>query len=190
MIKVLSLPRFSLALGVAALIISVALACGDSGDSSTLLEENFWLNASVADVRTELDRGADINARYISDLTPLHYAARENKGPVIALLLDRGADIHGKAVGGGTPLHYAALGNEESAIALLLDRGAAIHARTDNGLTPLHWAAWENEEPAVIELLLDRGADIHARDNIGYTACQLAGSNIDIGTEVLHRLCR
>ena len=100
------------------------LACGDSGDSFALLEEDFWLNASVADVRTELDRGADVNARYISDLTPLHYAAASN------------------------------------------------------------------EEPAVVALLLDRSADIRTKDHIGYTACQLAGLNIDIGTEVLRQLCR
>ena len=136
MSKVLHLPRSSLALGVAVLIMSVALACGDSGNSFTLLEEDFWLNASVADVRTELDRGADVNAKYISDLTPLHYAAKGNKGPVIALLLDHGADIHAESVGGFTPLHLAAINNEEPAVvALLLDRGADIRAKDHIGYT-------------------------------------------------------
>ena len=64
--------------------------------------------------------GADVNARYVSDLTPLHYAAEGNNEGVVRLLLDRGADIHAKSLGGVVPLHEAALGNDAAVVALLL----------------------------------------------------------------------
>ena len=139
----------------------------------------FWTNATVTDVRDQLERGADIHSRDDYGNTPLHLAVRITEDPeVVALLLDWEADIHARDdIIGETPLHKAASSNREPAvIELLLDRGANIDARGDLGHTPLHRAASYNEEPAVIALLLDRGANIHAKAS-GITTLHFAAIN-------------
>ena len=139
----------------------------------------FWTNATVTDVRTELERGADIHSRDDYGKTPLHLAVRITGDPsVVALLLDWEADIHARDdVIGETPLHGAAASNREpGVIELLLDRGADIHAQGDLGHTPLHRAASYNEEPSVIALLLDRGANSHAEAG-GITTLHFAAIN-------------
>jgi ankyrin repeat protein/truncated hemoglobin YjbI len=69
-----------------------------------------------ADVsRNELHRvsvllayGADVNARGREGLTPLHYAVRSGKLPLIRLLLDHGADAAATDPAGLTPLEHLA----------------------------------------------------------------------------------
>ena len=153
--------------------ITPALAQGNP-----LLTSEFWQTATTSDVRTAIANGADIHARGVGGITPLHLAAVLSKTPaVVELLLDRGANIGARDIGGQTPLHNAALFRKTPAVVeLLLDRGADIHARTVLELTPLHLAASLSQTPAVVELLLDRGADIGARDIGGQTPLHLAAA--------------
>jgi palmitoyltransferase len=61
-------------------------------------------------------------------VTPLHWAAINDRGPVVALLLDHGAepDARGGQLG-ATPLHWAASRGAAGAALQLLARGAAAH---------------------------------------------------------------
>ena len=135
-------------------------------------------NSDASTVADLLTQGADIEASYNRNSTPLHAAAAKNPEPAVAaLLLDHGADIEAEAFFGVTPLHVAAESNANPAVvALLLDRGANIEARDRIGRTPLHMAAAGNAEPAVAALLLDRGANIEARDRIGGTPLHMAAA--------------
>lgn len=192
MARLLNCPRLPLVLGIVALIISAALACGFPSTSTEalplptetslpvrdsaerrLLEADFWrFDTEVEDVRDMLDQGADVNATDDYGRTPLHLAAVTNyESSVIELLLSRGADVNARNNYGSTPLHNAVeFIDELPIIALLLDRGADANAKDDNGETPLHMAAAGlNDEPLVIILLLARGADVNARDNYGGT---------------------
>ena len=115
--KALNHPRLLIALGLAALIMSAAAACGNSraGDSScrSLCDADFWRNVSLEDVRLELNRGADVNARGgFLGWTPLHWASAEEPA-IIELLLDRGANIHIRDYEGETPCQ---LSNENTAL--------------------------------------------------------------------------
>ena len=173
----------SAAVGKALCVNSATPAEVRPGYCGRLCDETFWHTAGLEEVNSELDRGADIEARDDLGATPLHLAAAANNNPaVIALLLDQCADIMARVNKhidglGLTPLHVAAGFNTELAvIALLLDRGAHIDARNDYGETPLHTAATLNAEPAVIALLLDQGADIAARADDGATPLHRAAA--------------
>ena len=145
-------------LGLAAIVASPTLAQEGWGD------EDWWQQATLADVQERLDQGAAANARDAATRTPLHEAARSNDNPaVLALLLDRGGAVNTRTYSGETLLHMAAESNTPAVVALLLDRGGAVNARTASGNTPLHGAAASNEDPAVTALLLDRGAEVNAR---------------------------
>lgn len=87
-----------------------------------------------------LEAGADVNARDVSGMTPLHQAAANNSNDTLALLLEDGADVNARENFGATPLHFAALANATTTAAVLLEVGADVNARDDNGATPLQMA--------------------------------------------------
>jgi len=78
----------------------------------------------LEEIRSLLDRGANINAVDAGKVTPLHYASHFGHHQCVELLLDRGANIN--AAGGGlwTPLHLASSKGHHQCIELLIDRGA------------------------------------------------------------------
>ena len=132
-----------------------------------LLNLEFWKTATAQDVKTALDRGANIHAQHIeNEMAPLHFAAAFSKIPeTLALLLKQGADIEAREMSQSTPLHFAAGWNETpEVVALLLEHGADIEARDTNGWTPLHTAA-RNSKTKMVALLLKQGADVEARSD-------------------------
>jgi len=78
----------------------------------------------LEEIRSLLDRGANINAVDAGKWTPLHHASVNGHHQCVELLLDRGANIN--AVNGFkyTPLHYASLYGHHQCVELLIDRGA------------------------------------------------------------------
>ena len=70
-----------LALVVLAMLLAAACEPGDFTD----WDLDKWRSASVEDVRSEIDRGADIHARSWIGLggTPLHEAATWNENPAV-----------------------------------------------------------------------------------------------------------
>ena len=88
-----------------ALMLSFATQAG--AECGKLCDYDWWKTATVADVQTELDAGADIMARDDRGQTPLHYAAMWGTPANNQLLLAAGADVMARDKDGNTPLHFA-----------------------------------------------------------------------------------
>lgn len=123
----------------------------------------------VARVRELLAAGGNAN-----DVDPdtgrsaLHFAARENRAEVVAVLLDSKADINATDRTGKTPLTMAAENSAVDATKLLIARGADLNKRDQIGGTPLTWACGLGSAPTV-KLLIDAGADLTVVDVNGLT---------------------
>src|SRR4029079_13409196 len=66
-----------------------------------------------------IDRGADVNAKSKSGVTPLMVAASHNNPPMIGILIDSGSDLSAKDNQGQTAADVAKLnGNLEAAQAI------------------------------------------------------------------------
>ena len=76
------------------------------------------------EIRSLLDRHANINAVNTGKFTPLHWASRNGHHQCIELLLDRGANINAVNKYNDTPLVNASRNGHHQCIELLIDRGA------------------------------------------------------------------
>ncbi len=147
------------------------------GDCEDWTSEQFFASATVEEVVTCLDAGANPNARNNTGGTALHLAARFNpSGVVIGALIDAGADLHLRDNPGRAPLHLAAWQNPSVAvIKALIDAGADPNVPNDRGLTPLFLAAQANSQ-AVVEALLDAGALPDAGQESGAKVSEFLGT--------------
>jgi ankyrin repeat protein len=112
---------------------------------------------------------ADVHARTVEGLTPLHLAVAAPRQPVRSTLSPQQAAQQTAATAGA-----------ERVVQLLLQRGAVVDARADtcagvagvtvSGVTPLMMAS----TAPVIKLLLAAGADATAADSIGAMCCTAA----------------
>lgn len=149
-----------------------------------------WPNAAQT-VRLLVERGAELNARFLSHPdrlevaeTALHWAASSDDVAVLDALLDAGADIEadGAVFTGGTAMSDAVVFAQWNAARRLLERGAKTtfwqaaalglvedvrkavsgDVRPDGrDVTNAFWHACRGGQRAVAELLLDHGADLH-----------------------------
>ena len=145
-------------------------------------------------VRSLLDGGSDVNARYKNRMTALHVASYKGKLEVAKLLIERGADLDSRSRAGWTALHYALREGHPEVVRLLLDHGADANAKTRNDGNALHLALFARSVPAaleVIQLLLDHGADENSnvRNNRGRTPRQEATAMGYYDLEGLHSHC-
>ena len=139
-----------------------------------------WIAASQGrdrkdDICEHLRRGADINAEYYDDWTPLYNAAYFDAAEVAALLIANGANVNKRNAGGvSTPLHHAAHYDAVEVAALLLKNGADIDGKEVRySETALHWAG-RHSSPKVAALLIENGAAIDARARGGKTPLYFA----------------
>lgn len=100
--------------------------------------------------------------------TALHWAARENRGEIIGLLIEAKADVNAPDRTGKGPLTLAAETGSVDATRRLADAGASVTARDSIGGTPLTWACGLGTAETV-KILLDKGADIGVIDVNGLT---------------------
>lgn len=65
-------------------------------------------NGDLENVALLFKKGANVNAKDINGLTPLHHAAAFGYENIVNLLLEKGADVNARDINNLTPLHYAA----------------------------------------------------------------------------------
>jgi ankyrin repeat protein len=133
--------------------------------------------SEAAALTAALDAGADPDARYIDELTPLHRAIRKGSLPLVRLLLSRGASVSATSTSdfrqtGKNAYHYAALSTPEIMAELLKHPGCAaaeeFYKDHDKPRGVLH-VALRAESRAMVELLLDHGLSPNAQDDSGET---------------------
>ncbi|MHC4264877.1 MAG: ankyrin repeat domain-containing protein [Planctomycetota bacterium] len=108
--------------------------------------------------------------------TPLHWAIRAGRKPVVDVLLEYGANITAVNNFGNTCLHVAAEYNHPELVELMLRNGVDIQAKNKDGETPLHVAALGCNNEA-IRTLIESGADTNAKNNYGHTPLDKAISS-------------
>lgn len=169
-----------------------AIADKDIAQARMLLDTGMNVNISAADGLTPLwkalyqrssdemmalllDKGADVAlAERELGRSPLHWAASENRSPLVALLLDKGAKIEARDNAGDTPLHCAAYDGATDSATLLLNKGADVNARGKQQRTPL-FKAIEHGHADVVALLISRNADVNVEDSNGKTPLSETG---------------
>jgi ankyrin repeat protein len=126
-------------------------------------------------VRLLLARGADVNARAASGVTPLMVAARyRGNAEVVRLLLKKGArpntDKGIEVRNDASALFLAVMAGDQQSVGALLDAGARLEVRMKIIGTlvtsPLAFATFE-DDVALVEYLIARGADPNELDGDG-----------------------
>ena len=87
--------------------------------------------------RNWLQRGAFVNTKSASGLTPLLQAAAQGALQSMKLLLRAGAEVNEPDNEGWTPLHKAIANDHVQAVELLDEEGADWQARHRSGVTPM-----------------------------------------------------
>jgi ankyrin repeat protein len=134
-----------------------------------------------------LDRGARVDIRNESQLTPLFFAVQSAHVSAVKMLIEYGADVSATSNIGETPLHLAVsrllanpMEDKKAMIAMLLNSGANVNASNKRGTTVLMQAVKSNN-PGVISILLkDPMLHINATDNEGDTALHHAISRSEM----------
>ena len=107
----------------------------------------------IASVKALLEEGADVNAKYRYDATPLFFAADRGNAELVQLLIDRGATINAKdTFYGVTPLQWASFNERTDVVKILLKSGAeggsqVLASAARSGNVELAKVALETLEP-------------------------------------------
>ena len=132
------------------------------------------------------DCGALVWAPNSNGMTPLHYAAEDNRAGAMEALIGRGADPDARTDQGWTPLHIAVRHGRLEAAQVLLAGGADPNAADPKfGNTPLHSAS-RHSNLLAMEALLEAGGDPNARNRSDVTPLYTAAKyNIPEVVQVL-----
>lgn len=110
------------------------------------------------EIRSLINRGADLEARTKQGHTPLHEAARGTPDNIRSLI-DASADMEARDGQGWTPLHHAARYGNVAGLSTLIDAGADPDARANDGLTPLDLAECREDSGTPAKTLREAGAN-------------------------------
>lgn len=148
-----------------------ATEANDAGTEFSILHvavQNARDRAVVDVIPCLLAAGADVNARTVHNVTPLHIAVSLKLRDVVDLLLAAGADPTAYSPKGlGAPLHEAVRFAPEL-VEPLLRAGADVNRPHGSSETPLMMAA--SRSPTTVRALIDAGADVNAVNRLEETA--------------------
>ena len=140
-----------------------SLACKQWGT------EEYFISASVTDVRACLDEGVDPMLRDAWGETPLHMAAGSSEHPeIIEVLVAAGADPHAKNQYGRTPLRTAFRRGEYPKVVQALKtavRGSGQAAKCQDWNTPEYFL---RATAADVAACLEQGADLEVKGENRY----------------------
>ena len=161
------------------ILFCLCFASSASADESDFLNFKFWKTASLKEVSSAIEHGADVKARDQSGVSALMFAAGYSHKPdIITYLIKQEADLKARDIIGGTILMAAAGHNQEpDIITRLIEHGANMEAKDNVGKTALMFAAGYNRNPDIMLRLIKHGADIKAKDKDGKTALEFAEKN-------------
>jgi hypothetical protein len=154
-----AMPRKVAPLKVALLLFALALllplaAVVSAQDNKQKLNEDLWEAVRRGDapaVKTLLDKGADANAKWRYEQTPLFKAAERGDVEIVRLLLEHGADANVKdTFYGATPITWAADKGHADVVRALLDKGA-------KGIDDVLFSAVGNGNVELVKIVLARG---------------------------------
>jgi len=142
---------------IAALLPAAAGAAG----SAPLVEAAE--RGNLADVRSLIKQGTDVNTARVDGLTALHAAVYADRLDITDLLLGSGAKATATDRYGVTPLYLATVNGNADIIRRLIDAGADVNGVDAGGETVLMTAA-RTGNPAALRALIERGANVDARE--------------------------
>ena len=123
-------------------------------------------SGDIAQVKSLIASGSDVNKKTERGYTPLHWAAKANRKDAAKLLISAGANVNTRTGSGGwTPLHMAVSQGNKDMAEWFISKGADLNAENhNNGLTPLLVAEMKRKKDFV-EFLISKGANLNTRDN-------------------------
>ena len=124
-----------------------------------------------------LSAGADVNAKYKKEETPLSVGTVQ----IIELLLEKGANVNAFDSLGRSALYHAAERGNNAVLQLLLSRGADVNAVNPNKKEYSLIEAVSSTHEECMEILLQAGADVNALNSRNETALMRAafGNRLD-----------
>jgi ankyrin repeat protein len=137
------------------------------------------LNNQIESVRLLCKLGADVNytADKIHGYCPLHFAAEQDNGDIIKLLIEYGASLNAQTFTGCTPLHLSAMNGNLDATRWLCLNGVNVNiSEFYNSYTPLHYAMVRGHKN-IVRLLQEFNAtlnDQHFQSHSLLTMCHKA----------------
>jgi ankyrin repeat protein len=118
------------------------------------------ISGDTVAIAQALDAGAKIDSldtrRNPNGRRALNWAAYNDRGPAVRLLIARGASLNLTNVTGFTPVHHAAEAGATETLTILLQAGADITIANNQGLLPLDTARARGHANAI--QLLEAGA--------------------------------
>jgi len=135
-------------------------------------------------------RRARATSRDKDDITPLHWAAINNKAEACTYLIEQGAEVN--AVGGtlqATPLHWAARNGLVHVMDLLIQHGANPRLLDVQGYSSLHTVTHSSNYWALLYLLCRPKMAIDEPDRAGHTPLHWAAyQRDDVSMRILLKL--
>lgn len=140
-------------------LLFLALVCapaGAQGDAKRKLNEQLWEASRTGDaaaVKKLLEQGADVNAKFRYNQTPLFKAAERGHTEVVKVLLAGGAEVNLKdTFYGATAITWAADKGHAEVVRALLEKGAegadqVLMGGVREGNLPLVRAALDTGKP-------------------------------------------
>jgi len=126
------------------------------------------ISGDLQAAKDALHAGCDIEERGDWEMTPLHWAAQNNRFPVAKWLVENQAQVNSFACDKGIPLEKAVYWGSMDVAKYLVERGAHVCYQKVDGATCTHVAVMAGNM-AMVDFLLDHGArptlKMHNRDH-------------------------